>query len=136
MPSRFSRLLVTALTVLALLLVAAGANAVIPPDSGAYCGNSGKTPGFYQIYSVWTPVCSSYKTGFFAYRDGGGNVYCGQFGYQALVYSASNVLRYQSYFCADGLIHWSTAAASNERRYSGMRINGNGVNWSMGQYTR
>jgi hypothetical protein len=136
------------LVVVAALCAAIGA-AVVPaafavyPDPGGgdvyACGNNGTTPSWSGINEVYTPVCLSYRTSFYAYVPNYATN-CYSTGYTAEVVhvddSNNYYDRWDGWFCDDGLWHWSSAWGYSERRFSSMRINAGGVDWAMFQWTR
>lgn len=119
-------------------LVVSTASAVLPSDGGGAvysCSNSGTTPVWSGINELYSPPCSSNQTAFYAYQPGA-PTFCQAYGYRAQIYRTDYTLRFDAYFCRDGLFHFSNAWSSNEQRFSWMRINSGGVDWAMIQYRR
>jgi hypothetical protein len=121
-------------------VVAPTASAVWPPDDGGLvrsCGNSGTTPVWVEVAHHYTQACLSNQTAFYAYKPDASGA-CQFFGYEAQVWhvdqSGNYHQRFASYWCEDGLWHWSSAWGYSENRFSAMRTYGAGVDWAMAQY--
>jgi hypothetical protein len=122
-----------------LLAVPSAGRANIDPGDGGSpnCSNSGLTGPWDGYQTVSTQKCLSHQTAFEAWEPNWAPN-CQVAGYEAEVYwlrsDSDWVPRLDTYFCNDGLWHWSAAWGYNEWRVSQMTIANAGVYWIIDQY--
>jgi hypothetical protein len=108
---------------------------VLPPPGGPpiSCQFSGTSGDGFSIHE--SPICLSFQTAFFVYTP---NWVCNgsNYGYTANIYRQSNPNTpfWTSFYCPDGVWHFSSAWASNEARHSEELVYASSQAWGIIQY--
>jgi hypothetical protein len=122
-----------------LFVLPSGLGSTVPPGGGGEyvsCYRNGTTLSWVGLSDETTGLCLSNRSAFYGWKSGFENVVCIWAGYQANVYTQNYVNRFSNYYCLDGLWHFSGTWSYNEYRFSEMRINQGGSNFSMIQYRK